>query len=298
MSSSWRPLVACAPALGVVGIGLAALQGEREILASRNVYFVLVAVSVLGWWIARHVVRVLSGTPQVPIAQAKPGRITLKGTAQSLPDRAPLVSTAGRPCVWFHYREKDLRTGGIQTSLSDRQDPKNLLRYESSRPFLIVDDSGQCIVIPAGADITAGNEDESLGHHESAILPGDTICVSGEFRPFSGTALPAVEGDDAPVVILEQTTNGVPSSTDLAAFLKEGQRKAGAMEAACAFARNSAPPLPALPSVALPAYNGIFLITTKDLAGEFGLYGLLSLVNLAVLLGAVGMLAHLQLAAR
>ena len=80
--------------------------------------------------------------------------------------------------------------------------------------------------------------------------------------------------------------------------VKEGQRKADEMEAASAFARKSAPPLPALPSVALPDYNGIFIITTKDLAGDIGLYWLLSHVNLAVLLGAAGMLAHLHLAAR
>ena len=298
MSSRWRPLVACAPVLGIVGIVWAGLSGEREILTSRNVYLVLVAVSVLGWWIARRVVRVLSGTPQLPIGQAKPGRVTLKGTAQSLPDRAPLVSTAGRPCVWFHYREKDLRTGGIQTSMSDRKDPKNLLLYESSRPFLIVDDSGKCIVIPAAADITTGNEDESLGYHEFAILPGDTIIVSGEFRPFSGSALPAVDEDDAPVTILKQTRKMLPGMSDIAEFVKEGQRKAEEMEADNAFARKLAAPLPALPTVALPDYDGIFIITTKGLAGDIGIYWLLSYVNLAVLLGAAGMLAHLHLAAR
>jgi hypothetical protein len=70
------------------------------------------------------------------------------------------------------------------------------------------------------------------------------------------------------------------------------------MEADNAFARKLAAPLPALPTVALPDYDGIFIITTKGLAGDIGIYWLLSYVNLAVLLGAAGMLAHLHLAAR
>ena len=53
-ASSWRSLLAFAPALGAAFIVMGALQGEPAILLSRTVYLVLLPVSLAGWWIARQ----------------------------------------------------------------------------------------------------------------------------------------------------------------------------------------------------------------------------------------------------
>lgn len=223
MSSRWRPIVACAPVFGVVCLGWAALQGEPEILHEPAVYLALTVVSLVGWWVAWHTERVMRITPQVPIAQAQPGRVTFKGIAQSLPGRKPLISTTGRTCVWFHYREQDtLSSGGIQTSISQNSTNRKLhRRYESTHPFLIVDDSGKCLVIPRGADVSARNVDESIGHYETAILPGDEICISGQFSHFSPDAPPPQGNDDelparvrsnASMTIRETTSIGIDSA--------------------------------------------------------------------------------------
>ena len=87
-ASSWRSLLAWAPALGAAFIVMGALQGEPAILLSRTVYLVLVPVSLARWWIARQLALVMSGRPVVPIAQAMAGDIALRGQAQPMPGGA------------------------------------------------------------------------------------------------------------------------------------------------------------------------------------------------------------------
>ena len=140
--SKWRLLVAGAPLLGVAFIVLAALQGEPEVARSRTVMEILVGVAALGvlvaWWTAYQ----LRAAPAVPVALAQAGQVALGGRAQALPGAAPLTSPDGVACLWFKHSQQAMH----QYNASD-----------SVRPFLLVDDTGQCIVLPAGADVTGSS---------------------------------------------------------------------------------------------------------------------------------------------
>ena len=61
------------------------------------------------------------------------------------------------------------------------------------QPFLLVDESGKCIVLPAGADINGGQQGTGLGGQERLIVGGDMIYVAGEFRPSSSESAPTLE---------------------------------------------------------------------------------------------------------
>ncbi len=163
---------------------------------------------------AWHSERVLAAAPQVSIAEAKPGRIMLVGKAWPLPARKALVSAAGRQCLWYRHREKS-----SQTLLETRKNHITRRTYESTRPFLLVDDTGQCLVILAGADIAAGNLDEGHWHEESAILAGDTISVSGRYQDHSLNAPPVEDNDDQLPALLKSTK--WPSKTTVTGTVTE-----------------------------------------------------------------------------
>ena len=231
----------------------------------------------------------MSGRPVVPIAQAMAGDIALRGQAQPMPGGASLTSPKGNPCVWYRHSEQGLRSSDYHAS-------------DSAQPFLLVDASGACIVLPAGADITGGHEDESLGGRERLILAGDTIYVAGRFKPASSETvqqLQDIEPDEVRVAVTVSTDN----PDDMRSTFERGEklfrdaqaaRAAGGTEAAAAGRAHA--PL-ALPVVCAPDF-GPFIVTAKDGATEAGWYGLLEWINLAVLLAAIAMLSYLVLAVR
>jgi hypothetical protein len=89
-----------------------------------------------------------------------------------MPDRPPLVTPSGASCVWYR-----------RSSQSGSNEPGSYSASDTVQPFLLADESGQCIVLPAGADITGGQTHSSFGGNERLIAPGDTIYVTGELRP-------------------------------------------------------------------------------------------------------------------
>ena len=293
-SSSWRFFVCVAPLLGVVFIVWAALQGEPEIFRSPPVHMglsVLAALGVLvGWWTWRR----MAAIPVLPVAQAQPGLVTLKGRAKPLPGDAPLLSPNGESCLWFHHSERVMH----RTEASD-----------SVRPFLLVDDSGAAVVVlPAGAEIHGSSKqplspgaprmkevksigddpDSGSANAERLLREGDAVEVMARFVAPSAEAI-ELQAQASLLAQREFVPRVVIRSNDRAAFqraLNEGP-----------------PPLPgppplsaplALPVLAEPAGSDPFVIHIASSADGGSLYAFAAFLDLLVLLGSGGMLLWLM----
>lgn len=188
--SRWRLLVGAAPLIGVAFFVWAAAQGEGDVARSSTARAILAAVAALGtavaWWTA-HQLRIAAA---LPIARASAlaqsgqlaGNVALHGRARALPDAVPLVSPGGELCLWF----------GTGHAASQRR---------SVRPFLLVDDSGECVVLPADAQITgqvdvpgsgtlAGGRERARPQAPECLLRnGDRVHIAGRFVAASPESL-------------------------------------------------------------------------------------------------------------
>jgi hypothetical protein len=287
--TKWRLLVGAAPVIGVAFFVWAAAQGEADVARSPTARAILAVVAALGtvvaWWTARQ----LRSAPAVPVARASAlaqagqlgGLVTLRGRARPLPDAVPLISPDGELCLWFkhvahHHGARD-----------------------SVRPFLLVDDSGECIVLPAGAEVTgqgpmptpaarpgpAGSADLAGAPNPQAserlLRNGDRIHVVGRFVPASADAL-ALQAQAAALVARTEASPAVlrgeepPPLRDL--------RSAALAGAAFVSAPPRVGPGLALPVVAAAGTSQPFVISIGSDEGEGGVYGMLAVVDCLVLL--------------
>lgn len=239
--SMWRLLVGAAPIVGAAFFGWAAAQGEADLARSPAARAILAAVAALGtvvtWWTARQLRAAAAAAAALPIARAaaqaqwgqSAGIVALQGRARALPEAVPLVSPGGELCLWF-------RTGD------------HAPHRESVRPFLLVDDSGECVVLPAGADVTG-----------PGLLPGPPV------RPRRSGAR-------------ERTPEYLLRADD-------PLRVTGRLVAASP--QGLPPPAPQgllLPTIAAPAPGEPLRMRIGPEAGEGGVFGLLALADCLVLL--------------
>jgi hypothetical protein len=102
------------------------------------------------WNTARRLreARRMEDMPTSRIRSAAQGYVELQGTGRILDKdvRSPLTST---PCLWWAYEVEEQRTDsqGHSTWVTIEED-------DSADPFMIEDDTGKCIVHPAGAEVT------------------------------------------------------------------------------------------------------------------------------------------------
>ena len=303
--AKWRLLVGAAPVIGVAFFVWAAAQGEADVARSPTARAILAVVAALGtavaWWTARQ----LRAAPTVTVAKAAAmaragslsGLVALRGRARALPDAVPLISPDGELCLWFKHGEQFVH----HYSASD-----------SVRPFLLVDASGECIVLPAGADVTGtgsvppaaarsglpGTTDidgtQDLQASERLLRNGDRIHVTGRFVAASPEAL-ALQAEAASLVARTEASQAQFRTGDPLPFrdLRSAALAGAAFVAAPPLARHGL----ALPVIAAPGATQPFVIRIGSDEGEGGVYGLLAVVDCLVLvvtssLVAWSMLVH------
>jgi hypothetical protein len=297
--TKWRLLVGASPVIGVAFFVWAAAQGESDVASSPTARAILAGVAALGtvvaWWTARQ----LRAAPAVPVARASEmaragrlgGLVAMHGRARPLPDAVPLISPDGELCLWFRHGQQ----------FADRYSASN-----SVRPFLLVDDSGECIVLPAGADVTgnglvqaararagpaasadiAGSHDLQAG--ERLLRNGDRIRVVGRFVPASPEAL-ALLAEAATLVAHTEAPQAVLRSGDPLPFrdMRSAALAGGAFVVA--------PPLAwrgiALPVIAAPGASQPLIVRIGSDEGEGGLYGVLAVVDCLVLVVSSSLVA-------
>lgn len=302
--TKWRLMIGAAPVIGVAFFVWSAAQGSADVARSPTARAILALVAALGagvaWWTARQ----LRSTPSVTVSHAsaramtEPSgtRVALRGRAIALPDAVPLISPDGELCVWFESGDAPGAQGSV-------------------RPFLLEDATGQCIVLPAGADVRGtgpvsaaaarsrlpGNDDEVAadeapddGTGERLLRTGDRIHVVGRFVPASSQAL-LLQAEAAALVARSEASQAPLRGGDPPPF----RDLRAAAQAGAPFV--TAPPLAgrglALPVIAAGSAGEPFEIRLGSDEVEGGVYGVLAVVDGLVLvvsssLAAWGVLVH------
>jgi len=263
--SKWRLLVGAAPLVGVAFFVWAAAQGQGDVARSPTARAILAAVAALGAVVAWWTFRQLRATPTVPVARAgqQAGAVSLRGRARALPDAVPLISPDGELCLWFAGADGE---------------------GASVRPFLLADDSGECLVLPAGAQVLGqgpGVDRPGSSPGERLLRNGDRIQVTGRFVPASHEAL-ALQAEAAARVARTEASQAVIRNGDPLPF--RDMRSAAAAGAAYV----AAPPLVrsglALPVVVTPGAGQPFVVRIGPDDGEGSVYGMLAVADSVVML--------------
>ena len=155
--------------------------------------------------------RLIEDTPVSRVRSAAQGYLELSGTARQCdgkPNAGPLTQL---PCVWWLFQIEHRTGSGKNTRW------ETINRGTSVAPFRLADDSGECLVGPAGADVRPGSRSSWSGALPWPVPPGggqrffglgggdyrytehrineyERVSVIGEFRTFGGVAAADVTG--------------------------------------------------------------------------------------------------------
>lgn len=170
---------------------------------------VLVAITVAGFLGAFYFFyrkRIMEDTPTSKIRSAAQGYVELHGIGELMegpPIIAPLTRTT---CTWYEYEIEEHRRSGKNSKWVSIDSGK------STELFLLVDDTGKCVVDPDGANVTTSTRDVWYGHNrrpssgppagrnrfprfvitgkyrytEKRLHPGETLYAIGLFKTVGG----------------------------------------------------------------------------------------------------------------
>jgi len=147
------------------------------------------AVSFFAWVANYRRYRHIQDLPTSKVASAAQGYVELVGRTELLPGE-PIVSKLSRSrCCWYSYQIEEKGSNdkwGIVDSGS------------SVEHFLLVDDTGQCVISPDGAEVLSYDhkswEESDRRYTEWLLLPKSVIYAIGEFSTTTGAAVTA--GDE------------------------------------------------------------------------------------------------------
>lgn len=130
------------------------MQLPGGLVYSSNVYFMALALSSLAtlWLLHRTFSRLrrarwVEDTPTSLIRSAAQGLVELHGQIDAGGHELLLSPLAGQPCLWYRFRVEEYRRSGRH------REWRTVEKGQSDRPFLLRDATGQCWIMPDGAEI-------------------------------------------------------------------------------------------------------------------------------------------------
>jgi len=141
---------------------------------------VFLGATFWGWVTSYRRVRAIEDVPLSKIASVAQGYARIEGRAALLPGGKPPLSYSGQPCCWYrrHLRVVD-----------DEGEVEHYESEESDWSFVIAEGANECVVDPVGARVVplrfAQWNNTRTYWTEYLILPGDAVCVIGEFATSS-----------------------------------------------------------------------------------------------------------------
>ena len=155
------------------------------VTASSNLVFGLAVLAVLSigsaWGAFRvmRVTRLIENVPTSRIRSAAQGYVEISGTAHWLPGEKILSPLTQTECVWWSY---DIRQRGRDSR--GRMAWQIIDQSNCHGPFLIKDDTGQCVVNPLGAellgsDLKAGGDRREWYGTTAMPAPGSSGSAAG-----------------------------------------------------------------------------------------------------------------------
>lgn len=146
------------------------------------------AVSFFAWVANYRRYRHIHDLPTSKVASAAQGYVELFGRTELLPGELLVSRLSRTPCCWFSFE--------IEEKGSDNK-WKTLDSGSSVAHFLLVDDTGQCVVSPEGAEVLTHDHKvwEQLDRRftEWLLLPKSVIYALGEFSTTTAAAVAAGE---------------------------------------------------------------------------------------------------------
>lgn len=146
--------------------------------------FALLAMAVIsffGWLGNYRRYRQIHDLPTSRVASAAQGYVELVGRSEILDGKPVFSRFGGLPCCWYHYL--------IEEEDSDDKWRK-IDEGTSSAHFLLVDETGQCVISPDGAEVVTSNHrnwrEGNLRYNEWLLTPREIIYALGEFSTHSG----------------------------------------------------------------------------------------------------------------
>ena len=138
-------------------------------------------VSFFAWLGNYRRYRQIHDLPTSKVASAAQGYVELLGHGELL-DGTPVISRlGGRHCCWYHYQ--------IEEEKSDNK-WETIDQGSSVAHFLLVDDTGQCVISPEGAEVVTSEHkswrEGSYRYNEWLVLPSTVLYALGEFVTHSG----------------------------------------------------------------------------------------------------------------
>lgn len=147
-------------------------------------------VSFIAWIANYRRLRRLTDTPLSNIASAAQGYVEISGRAAA--GSPPVLSRLTHlPCLWYQFEVHE-KSSDDNWTLTDSG--------TSDAPFVLIDDTGRCIVDPRGAEIVTTHEQTwtsgSYRYTERLLLAQERIYGLGEFATIGGAGDAAdVDGD-------------------------------------------------------------------------------------------------------
>ena len=147
------------------------------------------AVSFLAWIANYRRYRAIQDLPTSKVASAAQGYVELFGRTELLAGE-PVTSKLSRtPCCWYSYQVEEKGANDKWNTVDSGR---------SVEQFLLVDDTGQCVISPEGAEVLTHDrkhwEEFDRRLTEWLLLPKSVIYAIGEFS--STTAAPVAPGDE------------------------------------------------------------------------------------------------------
>ncbi|HXF67273.1 MAG TPA: hypothetical protein VNK67_11335 [Burkholderiales bacterium] len=147
------------------------------------------AVSFFAWIAAYRRYRLVHDLPTSKVATAAQGYVELFGRSEQIEGTPVLSRLTGLPCCWFRYTVE--RRG----SHDGKWVPED--SGESNAHFLLVDDTGECVVSPEGAEVITRRKqtwrEGDRRYTEWLLLPKGRLYALGEFVTVSAQPLSAAE---------------------------------------------------------------------------------------------------------
>lgn len=138
-------------------------------------------VSFVTWLGNYRRYRQIHDLPTSRVASAAQGYVELIGRGELL-DGTPVISRlGGRHCCWYHYQIEEEKSDNKWATIE---------QGSSVDHFLLVDDTGQCVISPEGAEVVTNEHkswrDGRFRYNEWLVLPSTVIYALGEFVTHSG----------------------------------------------------------------------------------------------------------------
>jgi hypothetical protein len=148
-------------------------------------------VSFFAWMANYRRYRQIHDLPTSKVASAAQGYVELFGRSVPIPDSPILAPLSGLACCWYSYT--------IEEKGSDNK-WKHVDSGESIAHFLLVDDTGQAVISPDGAEICyARSSSWTQGdrrYTEELLVPQGELYALGEFVTTGGAELVLEENRD------------------------------------------------------------------------------------------------------